>query len=150
MAAVSPSIQRQVQGIASVQPSQKAVRSGGALAGALARTQVEDRLGGFRTGRTLQRQREKLSDVRRERKQTRTDVKAANVLGAVNVAAGAASAWDRAVLAEQNKRRDEEVNFQFNALIEFMNSQPAEMERIIQKHAGQIKPLDTSAAANIK
>ena len=134
MAYVNPELQRQVQGLTVMRPSQKAVMSGSALAGALARTRGAEDTSTLRVGRQLQRGKQEVSDIRRGARRERRDITGANIIGGVDVAAGFAAARQRAILAAEEEEEREEINYLNNALINYINEYPDRFTAILREN----------------
>ena len=131
MAYVSPEIQRQVQGLTTIKPVQKAVRSGGALTGALARVEGGKQVAGVaRATQSTQRARG-LRDTRRNISTARQDIKGANIAGAAAVGLAGASAYERVRMAEKQKQRKEEEQVGSQAIMDFINTQPERTREIM-------------------
>ena len=135
MAYVSPEIQRQVQGLTTIKPVQKAVRSGGALTGALARVEGGKQVAEVaRATQSTQRARG-LRDTRRNISTARQDIKGANIAGAAAVGLAGASAYERGiVMPRELKRQKQEEQQEFAELMDFMNREPKLVRQLLIKY----------------
>jgi len=134
MALVTPEIQRQVQGLTTIRPEQKAVKSGSALAGALTRTQGSEQARAVGLQTRGQQMSRGLRDTKRNLSTAKQDVTGANIVGGVDVGLAGLSARDRVGMAERQKKRKQEEQVGFQAIIDFIIKNPEQTEVLMRKH----------------
>ena len=130
---VNPAIQRQVQGLGSVRPAQKAVRTGAALGAAIARTRGSEIVTSIRAGERERRQRVDISDASRELRRAGRDATFANIIGAGDVAAGIFSARQNAILVQQEERNRQLESDKLDIVLDFIQNRPDVVEGIIKR-----------------
>jgi len=131
MALVTPEIQRQVQGLTTIRPEQKAVKSGSALAGALTRTQGSEQARAVGLQTRGQQMSRGLRDTKRNLSTAKQDVTGANIVGGVDVGLAGLSARDRVGMAERQKKRKQEEQVGFQSIMDFINTQPERTREIM-------------------
>ncbi len=138
MAFVSPEIQRQVQGLTTIRPEQKAVRSGAALTGALARVQGGRQVAGVARATQGQQRARGLSETRRNIKTARQDIRGANIVGAAGVGLAGLSAVDRVRMTQelevQKQEEQQVVEQDFLGFMDFMNREQELVRQLLVKH----------------